>query len=107
MPNVDATTPLAEGKVATQTLPAAAAGPDTYEDCLNVLEALDAEPDIGNVKQGLTKVKAFFKKRIGQKKSREDRDGGSAVKTALAAGRTFQKYERKAIPAGDNVPFAP
>jgi hypothetical protein len=94
---LDATTPLVEPKTATPTLPMSADGPNTYEDCLQIIAGLESESSSDNLKAGIKKLSHFFNKRVGKKKGEDDRDGGGAVKRALSSNRNFKKYESKPI----------
>jgi len=93
----DATTPLVEPKSITPTLPAVSSGPQTYEDSVALIEQLQAEPDLGNIKTGLNKLHTFFKTRIGKRAAEKAKDGGEAVRTAISTGRNFKAFEPKAV----------
>jgi hypothetical protein len=71
--------------------------PTTYEECMALLESTKSETEPANLRAALNKLGGFFKTRVGKRKTETDRDGGAAVKTALAATRTFKAFTPKSL----------
>jgi hypothetical protein len=71
--------------------------PITYEDCIAIIENASASGDVAATKAALSQLRGFFDKRIGKKKSDDEKDGGSSVKRAIESTRKFAKYEPKPV----------
>jgi len=102
----DATTPLVEMSPVTPPLPPEATGPNTYEDAILIIDNLKDEKNADNLHAGLNKLHGFFKRRIGKKAASDEKDGGAAVKRAMAGRAKFTKYQPAEIknePASTNL----
>lgn len=77
--------------------PTAVGTPQTYEDAIAVIEASKDEKDATNLRAVITQLHGFFKTRVGKRKAEGDRDGGNAVKAALASSRKFEPFTPRSI----------
>lgn len=84
-------------------------GVETYEDALLVINAVKDEQSVANLHAALMKLKGFFDRRVGKKKSEVERNSGSAVKKAIESRRTYTRYETKPTPnvTAPKSPFGP
>jgi hypothetical protein len=96
----DATTPVVETSTATPTLPPSEAGPQTYEDCITIIEKAKAETDPANIKAALSKLHGFFQHRVGKRKDAVSKDGGDAVRKAVSGTRSFNQFQVKPLTPG-------
>jgi hypothetical protein len=68
-----------------------------YEDCIPIIEAAIATPEVKGKDEALTRLLTFFRDRLARKASQDEKDGTAAVKRTILAGRPlFTK--RDAIP---------
>jgi hypothetical protein len=76
----------------------------TYEDCLAAISKAKSG-DAALKDATLETLHAFFEKRIGAKKLKDDHDGTGRVKEAYESKRTFKAYSPPAAkPDADNLP---
>jgi len=87
-------------KPATTTVdtPQPAGGPQSYEDCIALIDGLQESTEPSAFKAAMSKIKTFLVNRMARRNAEKANDGAAAVKKAISATRSFKPYSPKEVP---------